>query len=141
MRSLDKILSKVRKPAEPAADPHLAGTHAGDKRFAPRRQGLLPAVIHLGNSSATIPCLVRDMSSTGARLELRENWYSRFQAPPDCGDHIQLLLRADSTMYDCKVVRRGETELGVMFVAAPETVTKPEPAKPRKPSLLRRKST
>ena len=136
MRSIDKILSKSRAPAGPSPQ-----DQAGDKRFAPRRDSALPALIHFDSSTATIPCMVRNVSSTGARLELRENWYSRFLAPPDVNDHIRLVLRVDGMMYHCKVVRRGETELGVTFVAAPETVGKPVEVKPRLSHILRKKTT
>ena len=73
MRSIDKILSKSGSSGAKAVK-----AQAKEHRFAPRRTSALPALIHVENSPATIPCLVRDISSTGARLELRENWFSSY---------------------------------------------------------------
>lgn len=128
MRPIDKILSKsARVTPEKAVE-----ASASEKRFAPRRDISLPAIIHVDNSDATIPCFVKDMSATGARLMLRENWYSRFQAPPDKGDHIRLVLRVDQTNYHCKVMRREETELGVTFVAPAAAGEKSPPSHTRR---------
>lgn len=120
MRPIDRILAKSRSASSESA----VEARSNESRFAPRRSASLPALLHIDNSEATIPCLVRDMSATGARLELRENWYSRFAAPPVVNDHVRLVLRIDSVMYHCVVVRRGETEMGVKFVAAPAPVAK-----------------
>jgi hypothetical protein len=30
----------------------------------------------------------------------------------------------DRVMYECRIIRRGETELGVKFIAAPKPMTK-----------------
>lgn len=136
MRPIDRILSKSRaSTSEPAVE-----ARSNENRFAPRRSASLPALIHVDNSEATIPCLVRDMSATGARLELRENWYSRFAAPPDVNDHIRLVLRLDGVMYHCKVMRRAETELGVKFETAPAPVTaEPVVKKSQQSHTLRKK--
>ena len=39
-------------------------------------------------------------------------------------ERIRLVIRMDRVMYDCKIMRRGETELGVNFLAAPKPMTK-----------------
>jgi hypothetical protein len=43
-----------------------------EQRKQPRLRVLLKGRIHFNNSSSSIDCLVRDMSSTGARLVLSE---------------------------------------------------------------------
>lgn len=97
-----------------------------DKRFAPRRSSETPALLTFEDGHESFPCLIRDMSTTGARVELKgasgEN--------PFCGrwssvDRIRLVVRAHHIMYDCRIVRRGESgELGLKFAAAPKQITR-----------------
>ena len=97
---------------------------ADENRFAPRRSSQLPALIYFDGTVASVPCLIRDMSTTGARLELREGWDNPFKSSASEMERIKLVIRMDRVMYDCKIVRRGDTELGVKFVAAPRPITK-----------------
>lgn len=122
MRSLQDILKP--RPAKP--EPRLQS----DKRFAPRRKGDLPAIITFDGTPVTVPCLIKDMSTTGARLLLRQGWDNPFKSSASAQDRVRLILRMDRVMYECKIVRRGETELGVKFLSAAKPyVTKVVPSK------------
>ncbi len=94
-----------------------------DKRFAPRRQSQTPAVVTFDGAMETLPCLIRDMSATGARLEWRKAGNPFVSKWPDI-DRVWLMIRADRVMYDCKIVRRGDADIAVRFVAAPRAVTR-----------------
>lgn len=96
----------------------------GDNRFAPRRSSQIPAQIYFDGTTVSVPCLIRDMSTTGAKLELRSGWDNPFRSDASELARIRLVIRADRVMYDCKIVRRDETKLGVKFVAAPKPMTK-----------------
>jgi PilZ domain len=96
----------------------------GDNRFAPRRQSQTPAQIYFDGTTVSVPCLIRDMSTTGARLELRDGWDNPFKSEASAMDRIKLVVRMDRVMYECRIMRRGETELGVKFIAAPKPMTK-----------------
>lgn len=100
------------------------GTPSGENRFAPRRSSQIPAHIYFDGTVTTVPCLIRDMSTTGARLELRDGWDNPFKSDASQMERIKLVIRMDRVMYDCKIMRRGETELGVRFLAAPKPMTK-----------------
>lgn len=95
-----------------------------DNRFAPRRQSAIPAQIYFDGTSVTSPCLIRDMSTTGARVELRGGWDNPFSSPESDIERIRLVIRADRVMYDCKIVRRDGNELGLKFAAAPKPLTR-----------------
>lgn len=123
MRSIEKILSRSR-PVE-AERPKGA-----EKRFAPRRKSQTPAIVHLEDAPGSFPCIVRDMSTTGARLELREGWDNPFSAGVSLNDKIKLVVRLDRVMYECKIVRRGKKELGVKFTAPPKALPPPVKAEP-----------
>jgi hypothetical protein len=104
--------------------PNAVMATAGEGRFAPRRNSQVPALIYFDGTVTSVPCLIKDMSTTGARIELREGWDNPFKSSASEMDRVKLVIRMDRIMYDCKVVRRGETELGVKFIAAPKPITK-----------------
>lgn len=124
MRSIERILSRSRapEPEKPVAE---------EKRFAPRRKAQTAAMVHLAGGTGSFPCMIRDMSTTGARLGLREGWDNPFSSGVSLNDRVQLVVRLDRVMYECKIVRRAARELGVKFVAAPKPLPKivaPPPA-------------
>ena len=53
--------------------PKGAPTNYADRRAAPRAKALLRGIIYYNDRSAAADCLVRDISATGAKLELSEN--------------------------------------------------------------------
>ena len=97
---------------------------AGESRFAPRRSSNIPAQIYFDGTVSSVPCNIRDMSTTGAKLELRDGWDNPFKSEASTMERIKLVVRMDRVMYECRIVRRGENELGVKFVAAPKPMTK-----------------
>ncbi|MBR2536764.1 MAG: hypothetical protein IKE66_11905 [Hyphomicrobium sp.] len=64
------------------------------------------------------------MSTTGAKLALRSGWDNPFRSDASELERIRLVIRVDHVMYDCKITRRDETELGIKFTAAPKPITK-----------------
>lgn len=101
-----------------------AASAAGENRFAPRRKGQTAALIYLEGAVESVPCLITDMSTTGAKLQLRNGWDNPFKSNVSHMDRIKLVVRLDKVMYDCKIVRRGETELGVKFTSMPKPMAK-----------------
>ena len=95
-----------------------------DKRFAPRRKGMTPALIYFDGTTVSVPCLIKDMSATGAKLELRNGWDNPFRSSASDMDRIRLVVRMDRVMYDCKIIRRGDTELGVKFASPAKPIAK-----------------
>ena len=83
------------------------------RRRAARLNIEIDGVIKSFERNAQLPCTVRDISETGARLHV-EN-----------GDHIpdvfRLNLEHEGFSIECIVVWRSETEVGVIFEAAPKT--------------------
>jgi PilZ domain len=97
---------------------------AAENRFAPRRKGNIPALIHLSGAVESIPCIISDMSTTGAKLDLRNGWDNPFRSAASSMDRLTLVVRMDRVMYDCRIIRRGEKELGVKFLSAPRPIAK-----------------
>ncbi len=81
------------------------------RRGAERHENRRNAVIKAGRTFTPMPCIVEDISHTGARLQVRS------------GNHVPdfFMLQFDGIEgdIDCVVVRRKETEVGVIFERAP----------------------
>jgi hypothetical protein len=86
-----------------------------DKRRAPRRRILKGAIIAYNDRRSTLPCTVRDISETGARVRTE----SSINAP----DTFVLIIELDGLEADCKVVWRKSPELAVTFLAPPRKVS------------------
>ena len=79
-------------------------------RTAQRRKQLKAGIISFNNRHSTLPCGVRDISETGARLE----------APAaSVPDTFMLIVELDGLEADCEVVWRKVNFVGVRFTASP----------------------
>jgi hypothetical protein len=119
MRSIQSVLGKARTNEFESLE-----AKASEKRFAPRRKGQTPALIYFDGTTLSVPCMIRDMSTTGARLELHSGWDNPFRSAESSLDRIRLVVRMDRVVYDCRIVRREEKELGVKFTSAPKPMAK-----------------
>ena len=78
-----------------------------EKRSAPRLRSFLKGKAVFNNRQSTLDCLVRDISATGARLEV-----SNAVLLPDVFD---LYVPQKETTYRARITWRGEGEIGVEF--------------------------
>lgn len=88
---------------------------ATDRRKAGRRRVLKGALAAYSSRHCSIPCTVRDISATGARI--------RSEGTLNIPDTFELIVEIDGTEADCEVVWRKGNEIGVRFVGAPRRVT------------------
>lgn len=81
-----------------------------DRRGTERRQMLKGATIAVNAGQAALPCVVRDFSDDGARLQVA------------CGEAVpntfDLIVELDGISCPCEVVWRQETRVGVRFTEA-----------------------
>lgn len=89
----------------------MANLEPSDKRSSPRRRALKAGVVSLNNGNITLPCVVRDISDTGAKLKVDTGRH-----PPD---HFQLQIELDGLVANCMVVWRDGQQLGVEFTEPP----------------------
>ena len=78
-----------------------------EKRSAPRLRSFLKGKAIFNNRQSTLDCLVRDISATGARLEV-----SNAVLLPDVFD---LYVPQKEMTYRARITWRGEGEIGVEF--------------------------
>ncbi len=84
-------------------------TLTANKRNSPRLRVLKQGKILLSNNITVIDCTLRDMSQTGAKLIC-----------PDAGaipNEFRLVLPADRSMRDAKVMWRRPEMVGVQFTS------------------------
>ena len=77
-----------------------------EHREAPRRRLLKAGRIAFGGGAA-FDCTVRNLSETGAALEVI--------SPVGIPDHFTLVIEADHIHVPCRVVWRKQTRIGVHF--------------------------
>ena len=77
-------------------------------RNADRRRTLKAGVIAYSGGHVTLSCAVRDLSDSGARVQV--------EGSIDAPDTFQLIVEMDGLEADCRVVWRRGKEVGVVFV-------------------------
>lgn len=85
-----------------------------EKRSAPRLRSFLKGKAIFNNRQSTLDCLVRDISATGARLEV-----SNAVLLPELFD---LYVPQKDTTYRVRITWRAEGEIGVEFDHVPAQV-------------------
>lgn len=116
--------------------PSASTGNAADKRRSPRRRIFKGAWAAFNDRHCSIPCTVRDISETGARLLA--------EGTVNVPDTFELIVDLDGTEANCEVVWRKGKEIGVKFIGAPRMVT-PRRIQtvtllvPERPATLRRR--
>jgi hypothetical protein len=107
----DRIAAVTRAKPKPSE----AKKKADERRWAQRKPGLMGALIAYHPVKPPVDCIIRDMSATGARIEIGGAWGEAFNSAEDVPDHVTLLMRLDKTEVDCEVVWRRTKQFGVRF--------------------------
>jgi hypothetical protein len=76
-----------------------------ERRAVPRKPVLMSGAIQFAGGA--VNCLVRDMSISGAALDVAE--------PHDIPERFNLVFKADGTRIPCHVVWRQGERVGVAF--------------------------
>ena len=84
-----------------------------ERRNAPRCKSLKGArILMLDQFGRTLECVVRNLSTAGARLVLLH----KLNGIPD---RFDLMFEADRSVRQCRVVWHRDTQLGVAFLRVP----------------------
>ncbi len=90
------------------ADPVLAGSEGNANRRASERRRVLKGIkISFGNEFCAVEGVVRNLSETGAMIEIRDG----FIVP----DKITIHNELDGYKINCEIVRRKGNVIGVQF--------------------------
>lgn len=110
-------------PAESAAAPKSAPAPAADgtnNRRSRRRSTTLPAAMAFPNMRVQVPCIVVDMSGTGAKLELPASSIKQYGEADHLPNRMTLILKADRLQIDAEVKWRRSGKFGVRFLGPPK---------------------
>lgn len=99
-----------------SANRTAGAANAGDKRASHRRRVFKGAMIRFNNGFSSFGCVIRNLSGTGALLELEDG-----NVPPE---HFELICELDGFKVGCKVVRRDGNSVGVLFTSEMEHIAK-----------------
>ena len=85
-----------------------------ESRAAPRKRMLKGGIVAFSARHATLPCVVRDLSDSGVRLQVEQ--------ASSVPDTFELLIDLDGFEARCSVVWRRAREIGACFVTPPTRV-------------------
>lgn len=92
-----------------------------ERRFAKRKVVATNALIVSPDIPVPIACMVRDISSTGARLELVRSNDNPLGGRAKLPGTFTINLRLDRMEVDCAIAWRNGAFVGVRFLATPRT--------------------
>ena len=110
-------------PAVAAEQPTAASQALSyiERRFAQRKAAATNALIVSPDINVPISCLVRDVSTTGARIELVVSPENLLGGRAKLPGSFTLNLRLDRMEVDCAIVWRNGAFIGVKFVSTPRS--------------------
>lgn len=88
-----------------------------EARRSRRQSACLQAKIHSERLSEPAACVVRNLSATGARIEIVKGEHKAFQSEERIPDNFTLAYKLERTEVDCEVVWQRGNVLGVRFVS------------------------
>jgi PilZ domain len=83
---------------------------ADEPKIATRQRTFLKGTLYFDNRRASIECVVRDISNSGARLT--------FDHPANVPDNVELFIPNKQQPLRARVQRRAPNEIGIAFEVA-----------------------
>lgn len=99
-----------------------------ERRWALRKSSILSGSIISDRLQGVVPCVIRDLSATGARIALQVQRSSVIGAPSALPPNFKMLLDREQIEVDCELQWTNEREAGVRFLSSMRHL----PMKPRK---------
>ena len=109
--------------AKPARD---AGADDVNKRWATRKAASISAYIYSERQPEGLACVIRDTSSSGAKIQLADK--TGAATVDDVPDKFRIIVlrHREYTSVDCQVVRRYGDSIGIRYTSQFQTVIKPQ---------------
>lgn len=95
------------------------------RRWAKRKAVSNGGQILFDGITTPYSCFVRDVSSTGARLEMSKNKYNPDAASGFVPTYFTLIIPLDRTRVECQSMWRRGAFMGVRFLGAVEVMPAP----------------
>ena len=88
-----------------------------ERRWALRKSGIVPAYIISDSLGGPVSCVVRDISATGAKVELKIDRHSVIGSAEGLPKSFVMVLQREFVAVECHIAWRTERMLGVRFVS------------------------
>lgn len=119
-----RLAAATRKSAAQLADNEQ---EVLNKRWAKRKPASTPAKLLFDGISTPFECTVRDISSTGAQIEMAKNKFNPDGNSEAVPNHFTLIIPLDRIAVDCQSMWRRGTRLGVKFTSMVRAIPQPKP--------------
>jgi hypothetical protein len=88
-----------------------------NKRWAKRKPANTPAKILFDGITTPFECTVRDISSTGAQIEMARTKFNPDGSPDTVPNHFTLLIPLDKIAVECQSMWRRGSKIGIRFTS------------------------
>lgn len=122
--------------AAAAAGGAVAQNPSDEQRWSSRKSTVLSGTIISDQIPGAATCVVRDVSATGALIDLRSANSSVIASASGLPATFALVLQRDNSEVRCEVAWRQQSTVGVRFISAFKTL--PVRAKAVKPAAKRK---
>lgn len=117
----NRIAAATRRPTAGVVDESAEGT----RRWAKRKPVNSNGQILFDGSTTPHACLVRDISSTGAKIEVQKTKYNSDGSTGFVPTYFTLAIPLDRTLVECQSMWRRGSFMGVRFLGAVRQMEKP----------------
>jgi hypothetical protein len=100
-----------RVPIEPVGGP--------ENRRSRRQNVCIQAMIVSDRLDEPVACVIRNLSATGARIEIVKTERKPFTSEERIPDRFTLTFRLERTQVDCEVVWQNVNTFGLRFLSLP----------------------
>lgn len=118
-----RIAAATRKSAAAAS----AMDSEESRRWAKRKAANNAAQIVFDGMSTPHGCVVRDISSTGAKVEILKSKFNTDASTSFLPTYFTLIMPSDRTSVDCQSMWRRGSFMGVRFLGAVRQLERPSP--------------
>ena len=110
-----------------------------NKRWARRKAAQTPAKILFDGITTPYECVVRDISSTGAQVEMSRTKMNPDGSTETLPNYFTLIIPLDKTAVECQSMWRRGSKVGARFIGMVRTFApvKPIPSKSNVRKLMR----
>lgn len=118
--SAASLIARLKpRPVKPQPRVPIEAAASNENRRSRRQTACLQASIESDRLSEPVACVIRNLSATGARIELIRTERKVFASEERIPDVFVLSFRLEKTEVDCEMVWRRADTIGVRFRSLP----------------------
>ena len=134
-RQQDRRAAVLTRNAGATADALADDVGENNKRWAKRKLRNSVGTILFPGITVPYNCIIRDTSSTGARIEMIADKYNQDAATESVPNDFTLFITLDRMQVECQTMWRRGSKMGIRFTSPAQAMAAPPP---RPPSKLKR---